>query len=105
MTGTGTATPVSGGSAFTPVNKKYTSTQASEVTFNTGINTSSTNAYTLKYESSIIGGAGGASRTPGSVSNGLEWILVPGRNYVFTVTPSSAMSVGMNLFWYEEANA
>ena len=103
--GTGTATPVSGGSTFTPVNKKYTSTSASEVTFNTGINTSSTAAYTLKYESSIFGGSGGGSRIGGTVSNGLEWILVPDRDYVFMFTPSSEMNIGVNLFWYEEANA
>ena len=105
MTGTGTATPVSGGSTFTPVNKKYTSTQASEVTFNTGINTSSTADYTLKYEASVFGGSGGNTRIGSALGNGLEWILVPDRDYVFTVTPSSAMNIGVNLFWYEEANA
>ena len=105
VTGTGTTSPVSGGSTFTPVNRKYTSTNASQVTFNTGINTSSTAAYSLKYESYIFGGSGAGSRVGGAVSKGLEWILEPARDYVFTITPSSEMSIGINMFWYEEFDA
>ena len=106
LAASGSATPVSGGSTFTPVNRKHTSTSASQVTFNTGIATSSTANYTLKYETKIYGGSGpGGSRTGQAKGEPLEWIFTPGRDYVFMVTTTAETDVGLNLTWYEEDNA
>ena len=105
---TSSPTPVSGGSTFTPVNRKHTSTSASEVTFNTEIDTSSTASYVLKYQTAVYGGSGpGGSRTGQSKGEPLEWIFTPGRTYVFTLTQGATeiTAATLNLFWYEEANA
>ena len=106
LTATGSATPVSGGSTFTPVNRKHTSTEAATVTFNTAIDTSSTGDYTLKYQTRIYGGsAPGQSVIGQSKGEPLEWIFNRSRDYVIMVTTTVDTNVTLNLFWYEEDNA
>ena len=106
LTATGTTAPVSEGSAVTPVNRKHTSTNTSGVTFKTGITTSSTGDFTEKYVTRVHGGSGpGQSVVGQSKGEPLEWIFMPGRDYVFMLTTTDDTNVNLNLFWYEEDNA
>ena len=94
------------GTAVTPVNRKYSSTSTSAVAFSIGVTACSTISYTLKYDRVTHGGTGpGQTRIGVSKGEALEWILNPDTEYAFYATVSAATEVGMNFFWYEEADA
>jgi hypothetical protein len=97
---------LTGGSTFAPVNRKYSSTKTSGVTFTVGVAASSTDGYVEKYRRLAHGGTG-PGQTAIGVSKGeaLEWILKPDTEYAIYITVSAATDVGLNLFWYEEADA
>jgi len=100
---TGSAAPLSGGSTFTPVNRKHYSTNASGVLFATGVATSSTAAYEKMYETKIYGGSGpGQTKSGAAKGEPMEWMFRRGREYCFMITTTGDCNVNMNLFWYEE---
>lgn len=96
---------LTGGSAFTPVNRRYNSTKTAGTAVSVGVATSSTTGYVLKYDTAVYGGtAPGQTRIGASKGEGMEWILKPDTEYALYVT-STGTEVMANFFWYEEADA
>ena len=97
---------LTGGAAFTPVNRKYGSDKVSGVTVAVGVATSSTDGFVEKYRRLAHGGTGPAQTRIGvSKGEALEWILKPDTEYAIYLTVSTASEIGANFFWYEEPDA
>ena len=93
---------LTGGAAFTPVNRKYHSTSTAGTAVSIGVATSSTAGFVLKYDTAAFGGTGpGQTRIGVSKGEGLEWILKPNTEYALYLT-STAAQMSANFFWYEE---
>lgn len=99
-----------GGSAITPVNRKRTGTvgvSACTVKGSTDI-TAVAGSTPVSLDMKVLPGSStGASHLGGDFGAAEEWILRPGKTYLVTMTnatsPGAQVTVGYELFWYEEA--
>lgn len=94
-----------GGSALTPVNHNRNSKNTSKVTCTTGVSATNTSSILLLNETVGTGGAPSASSGGGGGQND-EWVLKPGKTYVFqfeNIGSTTATVFYFNFFWYEES--
>lgn len=91
----------SSGSAVTPFNRNCNSLNTSLITTMVK-GATATPAGTLKQSFGVGTSGNAASRAGGGAGANEELVLLPGTNYVLTVTPDSATTCIATLFWYEE---
>lgn len=92
------------GSAVTPVNHNRNSKNTSKVTCTGGVTATNTSAILLLNETAGTGGNLFSSSGGGGGQND-EWVLRPGRTYVFqfeNIGATTATVFYFNFFWYEE---
>lgn len=100
-----------GGSAITPVNRKRTGTPATSRVAVKGLANATAVAGTnpLSLDMTVLPGNTTAGKIGSSSSAAEEWVLMPGSSYLITATnatsPGSTITLGYELFWYEEAGA
>ncbi|TLM66016.1 MAG: hypothetical protein FDZ69_07485 [Deltaproteobacteria bacterium] len=100
-----------GGSGITPVNRKRVgSPAASKLTVkgHTDI-TAVAGSAPVSLDMTVIPGNSLAGKLGGSAQSAEEWVLCPGKNYLVTMSnltnPGATVTVGYELFWYEEGGA
>ena len=100
------------GSALTPVNRnRIRSAQASALACKGLADaTAIAGAAAASLDMAVVlGTSAGASKLGGSTGSAEEWVLEPGKNYLLTFTnatsPGATVTVGYELFWYEEGGA
>lgn len=98
------ASTFTGGSPLTPVNHNRNSKNISKLTCTAGVTATNTSAILLSNETVGAGGNPVASAGGGGGQND-EWVLRPGRTYVFqfeNIGSTTATVFYHNFFWYEE---
>lgn len=95
---------IAGGSAITPVNHNRNSKNASKVVCTAGVTATNTLATLLLNETAGTGGIFAAGAGGGGQND--EWVLKPGKTYVFqfeNIGATTATVFYFNFFWYEES--
>jgi len=98
-----------GGSAITPVNRKRSGSPAASKLTVKGIAdaTAVAGSAPVSLDMAVIPGTSSGAKLGGSTFSAEEWVLKPGANYLVTMTnatsPGATVTVGYELFWYEEA--
>lgn len=97
-----------GGSAITPQNRKRTGTPAASAITVKGIADGTAVAGTapLSLDMVVLSGTSSGAKLGSSSQAAEEWVLKPGVNYLIAITnatsPGATITVGYELFWYEE---
>lgn len=100
-----------GGSAITPVNRKRAGTPAASQLSVKGLADIAAVAGStpLSLDMSVIPGSTAGGKLGGSSRAAEEWVLNPGTTYLVTISnatsPGATVTVGYELFWYEEPGA
>jgi len=101
-----------GGAAITPVNRKRSGTPADSKITVKGLAdaTAVAGSVPVSLDMMVIPGtSAGTGKLGGSAQSAEEWVLKPGTSYLVTMTnatsPGATVTVGYELFWYEEEGA
>lgn len=98
------------GSVLTPVNRNFISDTVSIVPCSGGTHITAVNGAAAKTKAvAYIPGQSAGTKIGGAAASDKEWILKPGKNYLFAITngtsPGATITVGYDMLWYEEAGA
>jgi len=100
-----------GGSPIVPVNRKRVGTpDASVITVKGAVDiTAVAGAAPVSLDMAVIPGTTIGADLGGSTHAAEEWVLKPGTTYLITISnatsPGATVTVGYELFWYEEGGA
>lgn len=100
-----------GGSAITPANRKRVGTPAaSQISVKGSADiTAVAGSNPVSLDMTVLPGTSTGGKLGGSAHSAEEWVLKPGGNYLVTMTnatsPGATVTVGYELFWYEEASS